>query len=341
MPENFDNEKIDSYFESNKKNSRDESYIESIFTDEAASEELKQLLARQFDELTLDNENLDHVLYRIHYDINMKKPEHKDRTFDHIIKWALRVAAAVIIPLALYLAVHTYKEASLKKESWVEIKAPAWTKAKFNLPDGTVVWLNSNSSLKYCGNYLTDRQVSLIGEAFFDVHKNKKSPFVLTTDEIKIEVLGTRFNIASYDNEDNVEILLEEGKLKFGDGEKTKSYIMKPNELIVYNKAQRVFSANTVQAQKYTSWIDGKLVFRNDPLDVIARRLARWYNIDVEIDGASTENIRWRATFIDENLEDVLSFLKRSLPVDYKIENKDIQTDDASKKKVIITLRTK
>ena len=78
----------------------------------------------------------------------------------------------------------------MKKETWVEIKAPAWTRAQFSLPDGTTGWLNSNSSVKYNGNFNTDRQVTLTGEAFFDVFKDKKRPFIVNTDEVIVKVLG-------------------------------------------------------------------------------------------------------------------------------------------------------
>jgi ferric-dicitrate binding protein FerR (iron transport regulator) len=117
---------------------------------------------------------------------------------------------------------------------------------------------------------------------------------------------------------------------------------MSPNELITYDKALSDFSTEVVQPQKYLSWTEGKLVFRNDPLDVIARRLERWYNIDVEVNVSVTEDLRLRATFIDEGLDEVLGLLKRSLPIDYKIENGNIQTDGVYRKtKVIISSRTK
>jgi ferric-dicitrate binding protein FerR (iron transport regulator) len=102
------------------------------------------------------------------------------------------------------------------------------------------------------------------------------------------------------------------------------------------------FITEVVQPQKYLSWTEGKLVFRNDPLDVVARRLERWYNIDVEVKGNITEDLRLRATFIGEGLEEVLGLLKRSLPINYIIQNGDLRPDESySKKKVIITLRTK
>ena len=172
--------------------------------------------------------------------------------------------------------------------------------------------------------------------------KDKKRPFIVNTPEINVKVLGTRFNIASYNNENNVEVVLEEGKLVFNDKEINKSYTMKPNDLVVYDKTSGNFSTKVVQPQKYLSWTEGKLEFRNDPLDVIARRLERWYDIDVELNGKISYDQRLRATFIDESLEEVLYLMKRTLHIDYRIENPDLKPDDTyAKKKVIITLRTK
>jgi ferric-dicitrate binding protein FerR (iron transport regulator) len=162
-----------------------------------------------------------------------------------------------------------------------------------------------------------------------------------TTASKKIVFRGA-LNIASYENEKNVEVVLEEGKLIFNDKEMNKSYTMNPNDLVIYDKTLRDFSTEVVQPHKYLSWTEGKLVFRNDPLDVIARRLELWYNIDVEVNVSLTEDLRLRATFIDEGLEEVLDLLKRSLPVDYRIEDRGLKPDETfAKKKVIITLRTK
>ncbi len=341
----IDSEKINGFFKGNYSD-KDIPYVDKAFCDNDKEKELKCLLSRQFNELLpeedLDNKDLDHILYRIHYDINNRLSEPKRWSFDNIIKWILRLAGVIILPLVILLGLQTYKESSLKKQTWVEIKAPAWTRAHFRLPDGTIGWLNSNSSVKYDGNFNADRQVTLKGEAFFDVFKDNKRPFIVNTNEVTVKVLGTRFNIASYENEKNIEVVLEEGKLVFNNKEMNKVYILSPNELITYDKALSDFSTEVVQPQKYLSWTEGKLVFRNDPLDVIARRLERWYNIDVEVNVSVTEDLRLRATFIDEGLDEVLDLLKRSLPIDYKIENGNIQTDGVYRKtKVIISSRTK
>jgi transmembrane sensor len=337
----FDSERLDRFFRGDYSDT-DSSYVCDVFVDKAKEIQLKGLLSRQFNELSpeddLEDKNLDHLLYRIHYEINTQLSERKERTVDNVLRWALRIAGVIMLPLVIYIGIQTYNDIYLTKETWVEIKAPAWTRAQFSLPDGTTGWLNSSSSIKYRGNFITDRQVTLTGEAYFDVFEDKNSPFRVSTDEINVEVLGTRFNIASYEDENIIEVVLEEGSLVFNDKKMNKSYTMKPNDLIVYDKKLMDFSAEVIQPQKYISWKEGKLVFRNDPLDVIARRLERWYNVDVEIKGSFSEDLRLRATFIDESLEEVLALLKRSLAVDYKIENGSIKNDETyAKKKVIIT----
>jgi ferric-dicitrate binding protein FerR (iron transport regulator) len=340
----FDGKKIIRYFRG-KESDEDASYVGEVFRDKGKEKELEHLLRQQWYELLPEDEedkkNLDHILYRIHYEINTRLSARKAWPGDNIIKWTLRIAGVIILPLVVFIGIQTYKDAYVKKETWVEIKAPAWTRAQFSLPDGTTGWITSNSSIKYNGNFNADRQVTLKGEAFFDVFKDKKRPFEVKTNEIFVSVLGTRFNIASYENENNVEVVLEEGKLVFNDKEMNKSYTMKPNNLVIYDKTLKDFSIEVVQPHKYLSWTEGKLIFRNDPLDVVAKRLERWYNIDVEVNVSSTEDIRWRATFLDEGLEDVLSIMKRSLPINYRIENGNLKPDETyAKKKVIITIRT-
>ena len=340
----IDREKIIKYFKGDY-SEKDETYITEVFCDETHEKEIRALLSGQFDELLkeMDPEkrNLDHILYRIHYEINTKSAAKKASRFERIIKWTYRIAGILLLPLAFLIGLQMNKDSQIRKDAWVEIKAPAWTRAQFSLPDGTTGWLNSSSSVKYKEDFIHDRQITLNGEAFFDVFKDKHRPFVVTTNDIRVEVLGTRFNIAAYDNEKNVEVILEEGKLLFNTSKRNKSYIMQPNDLVTFDKTHKDFTTEVVDPHKYLSWTDGMLVFRNDPLDVIARRLERWYNIDVEVKVALTEDLRLRATFKDESLEDVLDLLKRSLPIDYRIENRDLKPNETyAKKKVLIFPRT-
>jgi transmembrane sensor len=310
---------------------KDEEYLNDIFTDESIREELKELLAKQFDEVLPEDEteekNLDHILHRITNNIKNKRKSQNTVLFDKFLKWGLRVASFIAIPLLIYSGIRTVKESALKKETWVEIIAPAWTRVQFTLPDGTTGWLNSKSSVRYNGNFSLDRNVILKGEAFFDVFKDKKRPFIVNVGGVFVEVLGTRFNIEAYDEERNIEVVLEEGSLIFNAREMNKTHTMVPAEHVRYDKVTRDFSTEMVQPQKYISWTEGRLEFRNDPLDVIFRRLARWYDVDVELNLSLEDDPRLHATFIDDGLEEVLDLLSRSLPLKYRIENGKLQQD--------------
>jgi len=338
----LDKEKIIRYFNGNY-SITDELYVKKIFYDNNRDEELKKLLLKQFDELSDSpddgKENLEDVLCRIHYDINSRLSEPGVSVDRKLILWAVRIAIAIMLPVLCVIGFRANKNASLIRETWVEINAPAWTRAHFSLPDGTMGWLNSNSTLRYKGTFNTDRQVFLQGEAYFDVHKNPRKPFTVNTTDVSLKVLGTRFNIASYENEDEVDVVLEEGKLLFNSKVMSGSYSMQPNELITYHKDSKAITAEMVQPQKYILWTEGRLVFRNDPLDVIARRLERWYNIEVTLEGKVNQDFRWRATFVDENLEEVLNILKYSLAIDYRIEKRSADAEDTyGKKKVTLIL---
>jgi len=339
----LDRERIERYFRGEYTDS-DQYYLEKLFLDAGCEKELKHFLSRQYYEILSDDDqerrDLDNILYRLNYDISTKQAEKKAGAFSKFRTWSLRIAAMLILPLSVFWGIKGYNNHSTAKETWVEIKAPAWTRAQFSLPDGTTGWLNSNSSVRYNGTFNSDRQVTLTGEAFFDVFKDEKRPFRVSTDEVVVRALGTRFNVASYENEKNVEVVLEEGKIEISGREIPKPHLMDPNELIVFDRASKNITSETVQPQKYISWTEGKLVFRNDPVDVVARRLERWYNVEIDVKGCVNGDLRLRATFVDESLEEVLYFLKRSLPINYRIENGDIQDDEIlPKKKVIISLR--
>ncbi len=338
----FDRGKLDDYFEG-KNNLTDKNFIEELFSDEDNDSVLRDHLKKQWDKLMHEpengNVNLDHILHKIHYNINTH-PESRKRSqvIGNIIKWSARIAAVLMLPLAVYFALKLNGQPSSGKLSWVEINAPAWTRARFSLPDGTTGWLNSNSTLRYNADYIKDRKLFLEGEAYLEVFRDEKRPLSVMTKDIVVKVLGTKFNISSYSDENSVEVVLEEGKLIFSDPEMNKSYTMEPNELVVYDKISRDFSAEKVQPQKYLSWKEGRLVFRNDPLDIIARRLGRWYNVDVEIIGPVSNDLRLRATFLDENLEEVMRLLEKSLKIDYIILDRNIISGEIyTRRKVIIT----
>ena len=194
----FDKKTIDNYFRG-KYSDEDESYFYDIICDNNHENNLKHLLSRQFDELLSgdcnESKNLDHILYRLHYEMNMKHAGRKGFIFDNVIKWTLRIAAILLFPVIVLFAIQTNridkikKVANLNNETWVEIKAPAWTRAQFSLPDGTTGWLNSNSSIKYNGTFYRNRQVTLTEKLFLMFLRIIDRPFVVNTSEVILKVL--------------------------------------------------------------------------------------------------------------------------------------------------------
>lgn len=340
-----DTDRLTSYFNGNY-SEEDLKYLKEIFCNQSKEEGLKHILKKRWfrvlEEKFPKEKNLEHILYKIHYELNTSSIELKSKSaFRNFIIWTSRVAAILFLPLLIYTGLHFFTDAERGETTWVEIIAPSWTRVQFSLPDGSTGWLNSGSSVKYQSDFINNRKISLDGEAYFDVKTDPETPFEVSTDDIIVTATGTKFNIASYKNEKDVEVVLEEGRIEVKNQEMTKSFTMNPEELVVYDRTTGELSNEKVQSEKYLAWIEGKLIFRNDPIDIIALRLGRWYNVDIEIEGNNFTDVRLRATFIDENLEEVLYFLKRALPIDYRIIRGGIMSDDETytRKKILFTTR--
>ena len=149
------------------------------------------------------------------------------------------------------------------------------------LSDGTKVWLNSQTSLKYPVAFMGEnREVELTGEAYFFVAHNAEKPFVVQLkDDVKIQVLGTSFNVRSYADEKNIETVLEQGKVRVECGDK--GMTIKPGMMATYSSVNSSFSAEKVNCELYTSWRLGHFVFQEEKLESILDRLSRWYKFQV------------------------------------------------------------
>lgn len=236
-----------------------------------------------------------------------------------------RIAAILILPLiiaTLYFSVFdTNKNTSAS--SWHTIKTGAGMRSEFTLPDGTQVFLNSNTSLSYPVAFsgLT-RDIKLNGEAYFDVAENKELPFVVNTGKISVEVTGTEFKASNYSNEDLTEIVLVEGSVNLcqcnKDGERKVFHSMVAGDKAVLGTDNKLYFEK-VDVEKYIAWKDGKLMFRDDTMEEVVRRLNRWYNVDIKLTGEHLMDYAYNATFEDESLTQVLELLKLSAPIDYKI----------------------
>ena len=337
-------QRIDDYYRE-PFSSGEEKYLSNAFLEESNTDELKEILQEQWDKVLLENYNsdqLDHILYRINYQINSSEEKHLKPTTMRFFNWYARLAAILLIPLLVYTGIVTHRQypKSLVAEGWAEMRAPLGARIKFNLPDGSFGWLNSGSTIKYSLNFNQKREVSLIGQAFFDVKHNDDNKFVVKTRYLDIEVKGTCFDVAAYDDEKQVDVTLERGVIVLKSPHLCTPIEMKPDEQISYNIANQSIKKTNVYSQYFSAWKEGKLMLRNASLEDLARQLSRWYNIDVRIQNSRQADFQYRATFEDENLNEVLRLLKISAPLDFKIEERVKQADGSfSKQQVLLTVK--
>lgn len=187
------------------------------------------------------------------------------------------------------------------------------------LSDGTHVWLNSETEIIYPARFTGNtREVILKGEAFFKVAKNKEKPFIVKTNAISIQVLGTTFNVSHYANEKNVSATLVEGSISV-QTEKGPKQIITPSEQFIYNNTSGESNIRIVDTHLYTSWIEGKYIFKNAPLEEIITKLQRWYDFTVSYNDNSLKARRFSLTIERKTtLDQVLEII--SLTSDVKLE---------------------
>lgn len=319
----------------------EEALVHDLFCDNTMKEKIQRHLYPQFFEIMgskdLPDKNLDHILHRIHYNINStRRPKRRSM----VLPWLIGAAATIILPVLLFFAVKGFVNYSNTDNAVAEIHSPAWMRTRFTLPDGSTGWLNSSSSLKYSLNFSKDRHLELKGEGYFDVVPDKSRPFVVSAGDVDIKVHGTKFNVTAWDDDKDIEVVLDEGTVELIDADNENSLLMVPNQIAIFNKQDRIFTTETVETKKYLSWTEGKLVFRNDPMAVVVKKLERWYGISIDFEGFVHDDFRLRATFVDESLEEVLSILKKSVGIEYKIDNRSIISDETyEKKRVTISVR--
>ncbi len=325
-------------------NAEEEKYIHSLFSENEGNGEFKKLIHDDFDEYLKSNpdgnHNISYLLDRIHHIIHKKDSHKKENMGRKIYQWYSAVAAVLLIPIlvagGLWFA-EQMQQNNIIVEAPVKstLYAPLGSRISFALPDGTIGWLNSGSSLEYSLPFNNNRQIAILGEAWFDVAQDVNHPFEITTGNSKVKVLGTKFNLNAYPEDKYIEVVLEEGKVEFSVSGRTSVIEMKPDERLVFKEG--AINIDKTDAAKYAAWKEGKLMFRGDPMDEVARRIERWYNVDIELVDKELDKYVIRGTFQDDSLEEVLRFLSMTSPIRYNIFERKLQDDGTiQKKKVLI-----
>ncbi len=228
-----------------------------------------------------------------------------------------KYAAAILLVVALGgLYLHYYGKPVAQQVLYNTVLADDGQISKAILPDGTTVWLNSGSSIKYDNRFSTDsRDIILNGQAYFDVTKNAGLPFMVHSGNIKVKVLGTRFSVENYAGAPDISVVLVEGAVDLLPGNGTKPFAsLKPDEMMVYGKSEKKYSITPVVAKQYTSWIEGIIYAYDQPLKDVLPELQKRYSQQIIID-KQIENYKVTFSIKDEDFLDFLKMIQSIAPV--------------------------
>jgi transmembrane sensor len=278
------------------------------------------------------------IYYKIKKDEIRKQPRKTGmvRIFNVISK----VAAVLFIPLLIYVCIDRVINYPIAAETaYLEIHSPFGTRTQFSLPDGSTGWLNGGSNLKFPSEFSRkSREVSLIGEAYFDVVTDSKRPFVVKGEYINVIAYGTSFNVQAYPDELETRTTLITGKIRLEQRINDKVLIvadLEPNQMCVYYPDKRSGRNETVNAKDVIAWTEGKLAFRDEDFTEVVKKINRWYNVELVIMDDALRTYSYQATFMDETLDEVLKLLHYSAPIDYIDFGRDKRPDGVFKKRRI------
>ena len=241
-----------------------------------------------------------------------------------LIRW--RIAASIFILVGmigiLYFFSGDFYKINEKLNLYTSVSTENGQRSKVVLPDSSIVWLNSGTTLSYSGDFSgQNRKVILNGQAFFQVTHKRNYPFSVQANDLIVTVLGTKFDVNAYPEEDEIAVVLESGKVKLTLREfKSFSYTMKPGEKATFNLSDNgAVNLSHVNAAIYSSWKDGKLIFRNSPMGDVVEKLKKWYNVDIEITDPGVYNSIFSGTIKNESYEEIFRLIGIACHVNCRI----------------------
>lgn len=220
-----------------------------------------------------------------------------------------------------------YSEIDPNKSAIQTLKTPNGQTFRVVLSDGTKVYCDAGTTLQFPNKFPEEgpRNVSLIGQAFFDVVSDAKHPFVVNTKNMNVKALGTQFNVTAYANNDYVDAVLIEGlvEIKLNDTDKKEMKLL-PGQKATFNKHLKNLRIKRVNTYDYTAWISQKLIFKETPFNSIRKTLERRFNVSILNENDKLEDEVFTAKFNNETLEQILNAFKSNYEFNYSIDNHTI-----------------
>ena len=220
------------------------------------------------------------------------------------------IAAALFIPMLIVGTLYLFRERTYIPE-YAEFIVPQGQRDSVRLEDNSLVWLNAGSRLIYPKDFSPDvRKVFLIGEGFFEVAKDPERPFVVSAGEVSVRVLGTKFNLSSYEDSKSVYVSLVEGSVRIESEHNgvRKELLMSPGEIVQYDRISGDLGKTPGSASAMACWKNGGFYFNDRPLDEIVECFERAYGVRITLDGGLIDREKYSLAFVnDETLDQMLS----------------------------------
>lgn len=245
----------------------------------------------------------------------MQRPERK-RLYVMAAK-ALRIAASILLMVGCFYGYTSYQHNKLA-EKFQTIYVPVGSRTNVRLPDGTSVWLSSKTTLRYPMEFSDGkREVTLDGEAFFEVTKDKKNPFVVRTNKYDIEVLGTSFNVEAYSEQSQFETILREGKVKlYNDTDSEPLYLSPGQTAYLSNGKLRVMQT---RHENYSSWTKGLINIDNKNFSDILALFEKFYDVRIVVQKPIDYDLGYNGKFrIIDGVEHALKVLQNDYPFTFR-----------------------
>lgn len=236
--------------------------------------------------------------------------------------WVQRAAAILFIPLLIAFAIQNFTPSPTEVAQMIEVKTNPGMTTTVDLPDGTKVYLNSESSLTYPSFFSKDkRDVKLTGEAFFEVQKDPEHRFIVSgPHHTQIEVLGTSFNVEAFERDSFVSTTLVEGKVRFAyqKNRQPATVDMKPGQKLMYDTTSSQVKLIQTSGETETAWKDGKIIFQATPLPEALRMLEKRFNVTFVLSNNRLRGEAFNGSFTNQRLERILEIFKISSNIKWR-----------------------
>jgi transmembrane sensor len=274
----------------------------------------------------IDSTTLIETIFKQIQDSQNIDPTKSGFSLSRILNVYQKIAALLLIPIIGVGILFWVSQYNQSEGQFTETFAPRGQKSQIVLADGTKVWLNSDTKIKYPTNFnRNQRDVYLSGEAFFEVTKNARQPFVVHATGINIKVFGTKFNVKAYDDEDNVETSLFEGKISLlmtnPWSKETAIQEVKPGQSFLYSKTNRELAYNRLPQEEICGWKNNQLIFKEDTFGKLVRKIERWYDVQVIYNEKQFEDRRLTVELYEgEQLDRLMNIISLALSVNYQYQ---------------------